>query len=411
MTYRMRPRAPALLALLLSALPLVLACGSDTTGPCDRPHACEIEGFDLVVVRAGVVAPTAIDAVTGNAVLAPGTVDVEYVIRNRGTQESPPRLMWVADNRGATPSVSDSLPALAPGESIAARMTVTVTAYYLIGSDLARFHVAVESLDDADEDSNHIAFEVHIAVPVIEHSIDMISAVRVRVGESFGVTYRVRNLSTRAAASGLTLRLCLMTDYAACFPGYWGTFGHVDVPDLPPGAEFSISTPTSIVPAAVPHDEARLFMLSVCPSRTSWTDPYIDIGDIWSGILDCNGQQHIRVLPDYEGVCRAPLLAPGGVHVFEEHNCGHMPPSSQSISFDPWSQLQYLFHVIAIEAEAGRVYTLERSNPDGSMKLLDGDGEAALLGSAPTGSFSFQQSGRYYIVMNAGPASLSLALH
>jgi hypothetical protein len=406
MTYRSRPHLPAWLALLLA-----LACGTDTTGPCDRPHACEIEGFDLVMVRAGAVGPTGTDAVTGSVVLGPGAVEVEYVVRNRGTQESPPRPVWVVDSRRSTDLVIDTVPALAPGESVVARMTVPITAYYLVGNDLTTFSVAVESVDDADEYSNHISFNAHMAVPVIEHSIDPIANDRIRVGESFEVTYRVRNISTRATASGMTLRLCLMTPYSACWPGYWGTFGHVDVPDLPPGGELSISRPTSIVPAASPHDEARPFIFTVCLSRTDWTDPYLDFSQIVRGRLDCTGQQHIRVLPDYEGVCKAPLLAPGAVHVFAEHNCGRVPPSSQNIGDDPWSRLQYLFHVIAIEAEAGRIYTLERSDPDGNMKIMDADGEAAVPGSAPAGSFSFQQSGRYYVVMNAGPASLSLALH
>ena len=386
---------------------LALACDDGATEPCARPHACEIEGVDLVVVRAYLIDPSGTDAVTGHDVVDPGEVVVEYVVRNRGSQDSPPREAWVDGRPYSIGFVSDSIPPLAPGDSVVARMRVPVPAFYLTGSDLVTFITAVESAGDADESSNHSAFDAHVALPVIEASIDSVSAAAIRVGEPFAVTYRVRNVSTRSTAAGLTLRLCLRFDYSTCWPGYWGTFGHVDVPNLPPGGQFSLGTSVRLPSTATIHDEDHLLILAVCPALTSWTDPYLDYAD---RTLQCFGEQYIRVLPDYEEVCSAPLLESGETHFFTDYNCGRVPATAQIPIGGSWHDQWSLFHVIGIDAAAGRPYRLERSDSTGGLKMLDPDGADALLESAPAGSFAFGQSGRYYLVMHTDSPAVSITL-
>ena len=402
-------------AIPFLALPfLALIACSDPTGPCDRAGACEVEGFDLAVTAAYLAEQAGTDAATGHPVAPAGDITVEYVVRNRGTQTAPARAVMLWNDHLDGPA-SDSIPSLAPGDSAVLRTTLAITNDYVVhgaagpGSDLFRLHVTIHDSHDAEAANDTASFEAHIPLPVLVPYIEPVTAAKIRIGEPFEVTYRLRNLSTRTAATDVSLRLCLWSDQP-CYPTEGSTFGHVDVADLAPGAEFELTTMVAIPATATVHDEDYLRVLSVCLVPASWTDPYLS----WDSTPDCAGEwSYIRVLPDYQGVCNAPVVGVDGTHVFTDHNCGHMALTAQQRGPMSWNELirdLFSFHVIGIDALAGREYRLERSDPSGGLQIFDFDGGNARLEASAPGTFTFREAGRFYLVMYTDSPALSVTV-
>lgn len=399
----------------VAAIPFLalLAC-SDPTGPCDMPGACEVEGFDLHVIAAHIAEQAGTDAVTGRPVAPAGDILIEYVVRNRGTQTAPARAVTLWSDR-LDSSGGDSIPSLTPGDSAVLRATLPITNDYVVHgeagpeSDLFRVWVSILDSHDAETANDTASFQAHIPVPVLVPYIEPVIAAKIRIGEPFEVTYRLRNLSTRTAASDVSLRLCLWTDHS-CYPMEGSTFGHVDVADLAPGAEFVLTTMVAIPPTATVHDEDYLRVLSVCLVPSSWTDPYLS----WDLPVDCAGEwSYIRVLPDYHGVCNAPVVGVDGTHVFTDHNCGRMALTAQQSGPVSWNERirdVFSFHVIGIDAIAGREYRLERSDPSGGLQVFDVDGGDARMEASTPGTFTFSEAGRYYLVMYTDSPALSVTL-
>jgi hypothetical protein len=353
---------------------------------------------------------------------APRELRVRYVVRNRGSTESAER--WV---RGTliVPSMPDSalLPPLVPGDSAFGELELVVTAPWLAYSEyedwskgttqraLVRL-VQPGALRDADaENDTARTTPFMLVVPALELSVGAVAVPRVRVNEPFPLRFALHNRSRHETLAGVQLAICMWDEDLDCAPR-WGrthTAGF-DAPVLAPGDSLAEERMVAIGPTAVWQDEAWRYGLSLCAFSADWTDPYTPP----YAEIECAFASALRVRPDYQGACSPPLLHAGETATLPAHNCGLLPPTTQSHGDDGpgWYNeglLDYRFHLVAAELVADQDHVL--ADAGGAITphyLLDAEGERA--GTLSGSVFRVPTSGRYYLVLYDRAPALEVTL-
>lgn len=298
---RASPKLLLGVALLLSAT----AC-QDPSDPCDRPHACEVQGVDLSISHLEIVA-SRFDSIDGLGVVDPDLVPVDFEVRNRGDSASLAAVLVLSLHWAASPDSLD-IPPLAPGESYGARHTVHTRhiLYERTHDDAFAWVTAVLLVVDADTANNQLlSTKVHVAVPVIQIAVTL-SPTDITVNVPFHARVIVDNVSRFAALPSVTLGFCVVpVDDQGCLSGDEG-FGARVMGSIPPLGRYD-QTLSLIVPRdATIQNAARShqFVTLLLPPGTP--DSLVTTRHLWFGAWI---GPEFALHPDYHA-CQPELLRP-----------------------------------------------------------------------------------------------------
>ena len=404
----------------LALIAALTAC-ADPVGVCDRPHACEVAGPDLELVRIEVANPLGTNPIT-NLPEAPRELELRYVVRNRGSVQSDSATVrttaewWYFD---LSQDDSARVPRLAPGDSAAGLLRFRIGRSFTLWSarrdvGLVLEHTAAAGDAVAANDTSHTSFE--LSIPALELIVRPIGVPRIRANELFPLWYTLHNASRYESAAGIDLYLCLFDGGdIPCVPAFAKTIADRFGPlVMPPGGSFQEERTASIQPTAAWQDEAWDYGLALCAVESTWPDAYAP-----DRHLECAfAAGALRVRPDYQS-CNPPLLQPGSVLTHTAYNCGFVPPTLQDrdgeLGPENYTTRMLLarFHLTAMDLVAGRRYSLLKpTGGAGFDHLLDAEGERQVSISGAAG-FTVPRTGRYYAATYSGrnsPPELQLIL-
>jgi hypothetical protein len=290
-------------------------------------------------------------------------------------------------------AVRDTLPVLAPGDSVAGLLTVEWTTRFLGwhgAQDSIAVELRIEEAFDSDSTNDVRPAWMHPAVPLLLLDFPDPGLPRVRVNEPFEVRFTITNRSERITAAGYAAWLCVAQYGDLCFPGNFAPTAPSVLPDLEPGEVFAGHYMAKIEPPGAWQDESTQGWITMCIRPAGWVDPYLGIGHY------CTGGGFLRVMPDYEGACAPPLLVPGVPITLTEHNCGLMPLTAQGDT----ARSNYLIrlhniHLFAADLQAGRTYRLDWAGKPRNFLFADGDGDHDGF-QLPDTPIVAPRDGRYY---------------
>lgn len=374
----------------------------DAAGPCDKPHACEIDGPDLAIVAAEVLADSGYLS-TGVPIASPGAIRVRYVVRNRGSEGA---AAAVVTAQLAASVDSDSLPVLLPGDSTAGLLIIAwpdAHMDYYGAKDSTSVQLSIEQGRDSDSANDARAVWMHPGLPLLALNFPDQEVGRVRVGDPFDVHFTIENRSEQVTAAGYSVWLCVNEYGEMCCPGRFAPFAETAVPDIPPGGAHSGGYVATVEPMGAWQDESTEGRIAMCIRPSGWDDPYMRA---WH---TCVTRDTIAVLPDFEA-CSPPRLVPGVPLTLSQHNCGLLPLATRGDTARYNAEIRlYRTHLFALELQAGHTYHLDWTSTPSHFLLDDADGNHGAEHESGD-PIVVAHDGRYYLTVYDHDAVVTVTL-
>ena len=392
----------------IGVLAVLIAGCAEERADCTPLDPCRgTSPADLAITSVTIASSGPAHPVTGLPIV--DSLRVRYVVRNLGDSIAPPVQARLSIN--FYDHVTDQVPAVPPRDSVIRNVTVPHSALFYSRAanpprdpDHDRDHVRV-ALEAAADDPQHNNFAesspVHLALPVLEVTMEPLNEPRVRVNDPLRLTITVTNRSPTVAARNIQLRHCLWMYDVACWSDNWTAFGNIPLPDIGPGETRTLSYTTAIPPTAM-EEGFRIYSLTSCVTARADTASYRHYQSTHNGTWVCAGAGLIEVWPDYEA-CAPPVLTAQPV-TLTAPNCGRYPPPNEPGNFD--FLLRKQFFVFALDAEAGRTYELTGLPEFG---VVDNTGRTAPDLDAAPARVRFAQPGRYYIIIRRHTGSFTVS--
>lgn len=396
-----------------AALILFLAACSDPAGPsteidaCPNVFACRTAGVDVQVVALE-VQPTRFDSQTGLAIIHPDSIQLSFTLRNAGTDTARAGVINLQLDQAGGGFTGYSapfleLPALAPGQEwhYSGRVSFEVDELARVYDDRMYLEViASPGEGDADVDAiNNFARSgvFHLAVPLLDIRFTIDSAT-VTAGNSVRLNIIARNYGRHATAAARTMTACLYEGFAGCTPQYRTVAGNITIPAVGPGAMLQVGPTLTIPSTAAWQDYTGQYALLLC------TPPPNGLAYFTDGPSGCAiGIADITVRPAYS-VCAPPLITPSAATTLANYNCGIRPtlPGFEAAT------AQFRFHIVAVDAQAGVTYTVERSDTLPPLRIYDGAGRAVTDLDVASDRFRLTATGRVYLVQYSSSPTLTI---
>lgn len=313
-------RSPAsVLALLL--LP---AC-DDPLDPCAE-FGCGVEGVDLALVEAEIewTADQGIDDRVGGRLVQPGDdLTFRYRVLNRGTMTSQPTVLelgtYVGSNNFSQPLGlrSIDIPALAPGEDVAGRMTLDAPMTAGLRSDEMLAGFWIDGIygyyfdpSEADRSNNQREYRYHLATGYASMSLYSIEYDTLHVGESDSVWVRVVNRSPVAPLEGdLHIAFCALVRYpgraeAGC--GETG-FGVQSIADLGAARVQNHKLALTLPSDALPIEDFGAIGMRVCLFDEETPLSGADL--VWQMSQGVCANHAMPVVQDLDVACSPPVVS------------------------------------------------------------------------------------------------------
>ncbi|HSK19543.1 MAG TPA: hypothetical protein VK912_10390 [Longimicrobiales bacterium] len=387
--------------IALAALALFGACsdpvGPDTIDPCPTPCEPAVVDFAIEDVRV-TSASIGVHPVTNLRAVSPHELRITYRIINLGDSAAAPFIAaYVMDG-----SSTDTLTVIAPGDTLDAELVIdTVRSRLSPGTDLTQVSVQVYFPNDTAFANNFaVSEQVHIAVPVLRVVSESVPD-DIRVNEPFAASMRVRNLSRFAPSPAMTLTACLFEGSIGCYAGQFTTFVSFGIPALTPDSDVLIADQFVVPPTAAWQDEDLRYTGFLCTGGSDDARPYLSyVG------LECLFWSNFFVVPDYEGACAPPLLAPGIPVTLPSYNCGIQP-----VAPEPAERLAAVrpFHLVSFDALADTTYSIDRSTEAVPVRIYDANG-SALHDLDPGAAIRVGAAQRIYVATYTPSPSLTITV-
>jgi len=365
------PSAPLFLPVCLIAA----ACSEDPLPPllpegCDSPRACQVEGTDLVVEPARILAPAGqpTDGTTGYHVFQPGAaIEVEVQVWNRGSLGTQPIPLHVFVLEDHPAGLTLQVPALQPGE-----IWTDTAALQLIDAIAARRDQFTtwstldheSRRDDPVFGNDEAAGErLLLAVPVPQATLTLPDSV-LQLGEPTTIDVVLTNQSRHGALPAGEFLLCLIDFDIGCgLNGLGSPFAIVSHPAIAPGGSWTTTMAIEVPGSITSMMDAYPWDLAPCiaPAGTTLQDAV--------NVRYCvPGHEPVEVRPNYPATCGVLWLQPDTtVAVADAPLCtGGMDPA---------------FGLIGVSAAVGD--TLLFAFDHDHLPLRRGDGTAPATTSLP----------------------------
>ena len=396
-----------------ATLILFLAACSDPIAPsneidaCPNVFACRTPSVDVQIVSLQ-VQPSRFDSQTGLAIIHPDSVQVSFTLRNAGSDTTRAGIINLQLDQAGGGSVGYSvpfmeMPSLAPGQEWRYSGRVSFE-----GDELARVYDDRMYLEviaspgegdaDVDETNNFARSDIfHLAAPFLDIRFAFDSAT-VTAGNSVRLNIIARNYGRHATAPARTMTVCLYEGFAGCTPQYRTVAGSITIPAVGPGQLLQVSPSITIPSTAAWQDYAAQYAALLC------TPPPNGVAYFTDGPSSCAvGIASINVRPAYTA-CAPPLVTPNAVATLANYNCGIRPtlPGFEAAT------AQFRFHIVAVDAQAGVTYTVERSDTLPPLRIYDGGGLTVTDLDAAEDRFQLMTAGRVYLVQYSSAPALTI---
>jgi hypothetical protein len=376
---------------LLSTLMIAIAPGCDSS-PADpgdgSAHCttCVVQQVDLRTDTVLILTPLTRDSARKRDVASAGPITLLVLITNLSDTASLPGTMGVG---GGPPLPGDTvnfsptfpLPSIPAHATIADTITVRYWDYYdspFLFASAHTFFVFPRAANEVNLNNNgKRSPSFFIAKATL--AVAAATPAPVRVNQSFRYPFNIRN-DGYVSSPPVTVVGCLILT-RLCTSYGWTPFSPLVIPPIAPGQTYVVQDSMRVAGSSAFQDEEFRYTLQFCPAET---DPWYSSGP-------CIGSVPITVQPDYEGTCHPPTVTPEAPVIFTSYNCG-LPANAAEPDAGR-------FHLVRVDAAAGHVYRVDRSDRRVLPRIYDTNGVQIDDGDPAADRFSVAVSGRYYIVL------------
>ena len=252
----------------------ITAC-SDATGlDCAARYACQVNGVDLALVNVSV------DTIASSSYMPiadASNLVVRYTVVNRGDATSSSSAH--AQIRAWSTTAQQTLPSLAPGDSVVKTDTLEIRrAYLLAGDDLEQSSVSVTLDNDADNSNNILTSRsLFLNLPFFDLQLSLDSTQTVRIGQTvfFSYTSRIGFTYHEANKESASLLFCLKQDARTCTANNWRPLARIDDADEYFGAFRGITLRADALATPAPG----MYKLIICMIPRSFTGQFLELSN------------------------------------------------------------------------------------------------------------------------------------
>ena len=394
---------------ILVLLVLAAACSDpvvpqvEEVDPCEALYACRSPGQDVAVLSVNVSGGDT-DPQTGSLIVRPDSIPIRFRLRNYGTDTATAGYIYVHIDPYEASFTDSTLafPKIAPGADYEFQGVMRFRPEYASRVLDDRVTISVDANVDGDtiwSNNSRQSQTFHLAAPLLTMTFTVTNPT-VFAGDTIALRVVARNYGRHAAAPAGMLAVCLPASGGLCTSIAAPVLGWIARPMVPPGGVVTFDARVPVRPEATWQDARTSSSTYLCESDAANQD-YLPPRS------PCHSGSSVVIIPDYERFCQPPLLQPGVVVSMTTYNCGDRPPTP---SGEAVPENYRRFHIVSLDAHAGRTYVLTRSDTSGPVRVYNAAGLLMFDMDADAERIRIGSTERIYLVMYTAGSALSVRM-